>query len=47
MADRTWALVAGGGTAGHLLPGLSGAGALVAAGHVPATIHVVGAERGP
>lgn len=47
MADRTWALVAGGGTAGHLLPGLSVAGALVAAGHDPATIHFVGAERGP
>ena len=47
MADETWALIAGGGTAGHLLPGISVARALVAAGHDPATIHFVGAERGP
>jgi UDP-N-acetylglucosamine--N-acetylmuramyl-(pentapeptide) pyrophosphoryl-undecaprenol N-acetylglucosamine transferase len=47
MSDRTWALIAGGGTAGHLLPGLSVARALVAAGHDPSTIHFVGAERGP
>ncbi|QXC62271.1 UDP-N-acetylglucosamine--N-acetylmuramyl-(pentapeptide) pyrophosphoryl-undecaprenol N-acetylglucosamine transferase [Aquihabitans sp. G128] len=47
MAERTWLLVAGGGTAGHLLPGISVARALVAAGHDPATIHFVGAERGP
>jgi UDP-N-acetylglucosamine:LPS N-acetylglucosamine transferase len=46
-AHPTWALVAGGGTAGHLLPGLSVARALVDAGHDPATIHFVGAERGP
>jgi UDP-N-acetylglucosamine:LPS N-acetylglucosamine transferase len=39
--------VAGGGTAGHLLPGLAVARALVARGHDPATIHFVGAERGP
>lgn len=43
----TWAIVAGGGTAGHLLPGLAVAEALVAAGHDRATIHFVGAERGP
>lgn len=47
MTRPTWALVAGGGTAGHLLPGLSVARALVDAGHDPATIHFVGAERGP
>ena len=47
MTEPTWALIAGGGTAGHLLPGLSVARALVAAGHDPATIHFVGAERGP
>lgn len=47
MTERTWALVAGGGTAGHLLPGLAVAGALVARGHDPASIHFVGAERGP
>lgn len=43
----TWAIVAGGGTAGHLLPGLAVAQALVGRGHDPATIHFVGAERGP
>ncbi len=47
MTEPTWALVAGGGTAGHLLPGLSVARALVDAGHDPSTIHFVGAERGP
>ncbi|MEO6629444.1 MAG: UDP-N-acetylglucosamine--N-acetylmuramyl-(pentapeptide) pyrophosphoryl-undecaprenol N-acetylglucosamine transferase [Aquihabitans sp.] len=47
MATETWAIVAGGGTAGHLLPGLSVANALVAAGHPASTIHFVGAERGP
>ena len=44
---ETWAIVAGGGTAGHLLPGIAVARALVAAGHDPATIHFVGAARGP
>jgi len=43
----TFALLAGGGTAGHLLPGLAVAEALVAAGHDRREIHVVGAERGP
>jgi UDP-N-acetylglucosamine:LPS N-acetylglucosamine transferase len=47
MTAATWAIIAGGGTAGHLLPGLSVARALVDAGHDPATIHFVGAERGP
>ena len=47
MADRTWAIVAGGGTAGHLLPGRAVARALVAAGHDADEIHFVGAERGP
>ena len=42
----TYALVAGGGTAGHVLPGLAVANALVARGHDPATIHFVGSERG-
>lgn len=47
MTERTWALVAGGGTAGHLLPGVAVATALVEVGHDAATIHFVGAERGP
>ena len=42
----TWALVAGGGTAGHVLPGLAVARALVARGHDPSTIHFVGGARG-
>lgn len=47
MSEQTWLIVAGGGTAGHLLPGISLARALVAGGRDPATIHFVGAERGP
>jgi len=43
----TWVIFAGGGTAGHLLPGLSVARALVEAGHPASSIHFVGAERGP
>lgn len=42
----TWAIVAGGGTAGHVLPGLAVAGELVARGHGRDEIHFVGAERG-
>lgn len=42
----TWAIVAGGGTAGHLVPGLATAAVLVARGHDPATIHFVGSDRG-
>lgn len=44
--SRTFALVAGGGTAGHVLPGLAVARALVARGHAPETIHFVGSARG-
>ena len=42
----TWAMIAGGGTAGHVIPGLAVARALVARGHAPETIHWVGSERG-
>jgi undecaprenyldiphospho-muramoylpentapeptide beta-N-acetylglucosaminyltransferase len=42
----TWAIVAGGGTAGHTLPGLAVAQALVARGHPAEGIHFVGSERG-
>ncbi|HVF74357.1 MAG TPA: undecaprenyldiphospho-muramoylpentapeptide beta-N-acetylglucosaminyltransferase, partial [Acidimicrobiales bacterium] len=46
MAERTWAVIAGGGTAGHVLPALSAAKALVARGHSPESIHFVGSRRG-
>lgn len=42
----TWALIAGGGTAGHLLPGLAVARELVERGHTRDGIHFVGASRG-
>ncbi len=45
-STATWAVIAGGGTAGHTLPGIAIARALVALGHEPATLHFVGSERG-
>ncbi|MGI8937117.1 MAG: UDP-N-acetylglucosamine--N-acetylmuramyl-(pentapeptide) pyrophosphoryl-undecaprenol N-acetylglucosamine transferase [Iamia sp.] len=46
MTPRTRVLVAGGGTAGHLVPGLAVAAALVARGTDPGAIHFVGSDRG-
>jgi UDP-N-acetylglucosamine:LPS N-acetylglucosamine transferase len=44
--DRRYALVAGGGTAGHLQPAIAIAEALVALGHDRSSIEFVGSERG-
>jgi undecaprenyldiphospho-muramoylpentapeptide beta-N-acetylglucosaminyltransferase len=46
VSGDTWAVIAGGGTAGHVVPGLAVARALVARGHAPETIHWVGGQRG-
>jgi len=43
---RCWAVIAGGGTAGHVSPGLAIAHALVEAGHPADTIQYIGSERG-
>jgi UDP-N-acetylglucosamine--N-acetylmuramyl-(pentapeptide) pyrophosphoryl-undecaprenol N-acetylglucosamine transferase len=41
-----YALIAGGGTAGHVQPAIAIARGLVARGHDPASIELVGSERG-
>lgn len=45
-ASATRVLIAGGGTAGHLVPGLALAAALVRRGTDAAAIHFVGSDRG-
>ena len=42
----TWAIIAGGGTAGHVVPGLAVGRALVSRGHPASSIHYVGSQRG-
>lgn len=44
--QRPWAVIAGGGTAGHVLPAVAIAHALVARGHPAQSIHFVGSARG-
>lgn len=43
---RTWAVIAGGGTGGHIVPGLAIAAEIVARGAERDQIHFVGSRRG-
>ncbi len=42
----TYAMISGGGTAGHVNPAIAIANALVRAGHSPDGVHFVGSQRG-
>ena len=44
--SETYALIVGGGTAGHVLPGVAIGRELVRRGHDASSIHFVGSERG-
>jgi UDP-N-acetylglucosamine--N-acetylmuramyl-(pentapeptide) pyrophosphoryl-undecaprenol N-acetylglucosamine transferase len=45
-APSTYAIVTGGGTAGHVLPAMAIADAIVAAGRPQSAVHYVGSDRG-
>ena len=45
-STTTWAVIAGGGTAGHVLPALAVGQALVSRGRPPSAVHFVGSARG-